>query len=126
MTLVIEILNGNGAAVAVSGGAAASSTQVDAGTLAILSEFVSTLEQALLYAPRALQYARDNNDQMRVNIATGSLSDAGVVATMFGNRDVVPSYYGRGAPTSMDAREQQRQLSDVAAQNVATQRWVFT
>lgn len=74
----------------------------------------------------SLNYARDAFDRLRVIPEGGYISDSGIVAMMWGNRDTYPTWYGRGAPTSMDAREQQRAQMKSNFNNVRMNRWTIT
>lgn len=62
----------------------------------------------------------DNLGALRVN----AMSQSQVNAAMYwGGFNVSPIYYSTGAPTSMDAREQQAIQSHINFHNVRTQRW---
>lgn len=75
-------------------------------------------------AARELLYARDAADRMRV-VVDNSGATMGYVNLRWAVDNVWQPYYSSGAPTSMDAREQQRELT---VQTFAQQRarWVFS
>lgn len=79
--------------------------------------------------PRALQYARDAGDRMRVIIdaagATQPVSGSISSRTAWANNDGYTNWYSSGAPASMDAREQQRELSMHTFMNQRA-RWTIT
>jgi hypothetical protein len=75
-----------------------------------------------LYPPRALQYARDTQDQMRVVVASGA---AMAVHQYWGNTNTWPTWYSTGSGSSMDVREEQRERSLHTFQ-VQRNRWTFT
>lgn len=74
---------------------------------------------------RALQYARALDDSMRVTVQ--SLPAVTVVGgtAYWGNTNTYPLWYSTGAPGSMDAREQQRELSDQTFR-LTRNRWTIT
>lgn len=70
---------------------------------------------------KALNLARDTVGRLRVSVDTSALLPT---HTYFGNNNAVPSYYSTGAPTSMDAREQQR-LASLQNANISRQKWTY-
>ncbi len=76
-----------------------------------------------MFPPRALQYARDNQDQMRV--AVGSMPNTTTV-TSWGAANAYPLWYASGGPAAVDARENQRELSQQTFNDVRRARWVIT
>ncbi len=79
--------------------------------------------------PRALLYARDVADRMRVVVDQSvALSVAGSVnanAILWGAANVYPAWYSTGAPNSMDQRETQREMSRQTFQ-AQRARWTIT
>ncbi len=57
---------------------------------------------------RSLQYSRDTNDRMRVSVDNSVLA---VTSPYWGFLGTYPLWYASGGPASMDAREQQKELS---------------
>lgn len=84
----------------------------------------------LLYPPRALQYARDASDQMRVNVSAalpGGAATIGYVALrMFdSNGAYAPWYASGGGVATMDQREvYEQQTREEFNQQVG--RWTFS
>lgn len=68
-------------------------------------------------------YARDAGDRLRVLIDTTSTVNVGTV--WWGNTATYPTYYGIGAPVSMDPREDMALQSRISFQQ-ARSRWVVT
>lgn len=79
---------------------------------AIADALVLSLQR--LFPMRALQYARDSSDRMRVSVDTGSITINGV---QWGTSNTGPSFYGTGSPNSMDAREQERTQTQMRFQS---------
>ncbi len=95
-------------------------------TAAQLVEVLEGLHEYLLAKDRAsnreIPYARDTNDRMHVNASTGNIT----ASTNFGNTsNAVPAWYASGGPTSMDAREIQRDMSTQTFQQRRA-RWEIT
>lgn len=83
---------------------------------------VNTDHAAEMFPQRALQYARDANDAMRVS-ATGTVATGGVQLWNYGTYAL---WYGvTGSPNSMDAREQQRE-STIQTFQGQRNRWSIT
>lgn len=85
---------------------------------------------SLIYPLRALQYARDVNDQMRVNITgnplPGGANTLGYVSLrMFDSNGAYVGWYNTGGAVSMDQREvYEQQTRQEFNQQVA--RWTFS
>ena len=83
-----------------------------------------TVEQLLDYIARfappqnAIQFARNSNDELLVGAVAGALP-----GIQWGNASAEPTYYGSGAPNSMDMREMQALESEENFNMVRTQRW---
>lgn len=91
---------------------------------------VKDAAQNMRLPPRALQYARDTVDRMRVSVDVMTALIAGTatignVALTWGLRDTYPLWYTQGAPGSMDARETQREMSLNTFQTQRS-RWTIT
>lgn len=90
--------------------------------------FLQQVEEAvakmasLLSPPRALQYARDSADRMRVSVDTGTTT---VGAVRWANYSIPAAWYGDGAPNSMDERELQREMTLQTFQGQRS-RWTIT
>ena len=80
---------------------------------------ILTLRQIL----KAVTYAKTADDQLRVTVAPGALFYS--YGTYWGWAGVNPVPYGPGAPNTLDAREQQKMLSDISFAQTR-QRWVIT
>jgi len=70
----------------------------------------------------AIPYARDESDQMRVTVASGRSM---VMYQYWAAAGTAASYYGTGAPNSMDAREQTEYQSIENFNMVRQGRWTF-
>ncbi len=85
----------------------------------------STLK-SLLHALRELVARRppalDAADRIRI---ISDANSAMYVSQYWGAFNTYPAWYGSGAPASMDAREQQEELSLVNFNQVRQQRWVL-
>lgn len=96
----------------------------DLATDSRLAELIAeVVSQTMNQAPRALQYARTPTDQMRVSVDTGTIV-ANTIQWL--NANTYNGWYATGAPNSMDAREQQREMSQQTFNQVRTDRWVIT
>lgn len=101
------------------------------GTLASLSSLVAELaalvaaidKQNDLYPPRALQFARTTDDQMRVVIGSGA-TDASAIR--WGNNNSQPTYYSTGSPNSMDSREVEETQCKANFLQTRLGRWTVT
>lgn len=83
--------------------------------------------EADLFPTRALQYARDVSDRMRVAIDVST--DIGTLARLHGlgaSGGYSTWYAQTGSPTSMDPRETQKEISVQTFNQVVAQRWVFS
>lgn len=67
-------------------------------------------ERALLFPPRALQYARDTSERMRVSVDTGAVN---VNSLLWGSANGNPNSYSTGSPNALDAREIERTQSQL-------------
>lgn len=77
------------------------------------------------FPPRALQYARDVSDQMRVVIGNEP-TIAGLRYLQMWSGSTYANWYTNGGPNSMDMRENQREMSQQTFNNVRNGRWVIT
>lgn len=78
-------------------------------------------ERTLRSLVRNLMFAKTPLDQIRVVADSGSTVVS--TATYWGNGNTYPVYHSTGAPVSMDAREQVRDVSMANFQSVRMQRW---
>lgn len=109
---------------------AASAQAATEATLAAME--ASAKRQAVLLPPRALQYARDAGDRMRVTLegspvvpGVGANVNNGAVSLFSGNSNVPTTYYGTGGPNSMDTRELHQELCMQTFQ-AKRSKWAFT
>ena len=72
----------------------------------------------------AVSFARDSGDRMVVSL--GASPTVIPTFTEWLNANVYAAMYSSGAPTSMDAREQQRVAARANVQQVRQGRWTFT
>lgn len=100
----------------------------DAGDAAMIRGLYDLIDRiAELQPPRALQYARDINDRMRVSIDAFTVN--GTVVPQFGNGSAhtPQAWYQTGSGFGADEpREHMKQRSEQTFNQVRTQRWVIT
>ena len=102
----------------------------DMATEATLASLVTALEnlhreldrQSQSVPPRALQYARDVEDRMRVRV---DATAATPVFAYWGNANTNPTWYSTGAGTSIDQRSLLQEQSVANFNQVRQQRWVI-
>jgi hypothetical protein len=97
-------------------------------TAAQLVEVLEGLHEYLLHQndmmpPRALQYSRDTNDRMYVNVASGLIDRATLDIWNSGN---YTAWYARGGPNSVDQRELLKETTMQTFNAVRNNRWVIT
>lgn len=98
-------------------------------TAAQLVEVLENLHEYLLHRdemmpPRALQYARTAQDQMRVNVDAGTLDR--VAALDMWNASNYTTWSSRGGPNSVDQRDLMRETAHQTFNAVRNNRWVIT
>ena len=76
-------------------------------------------ERTLRSLLRNLNLAKTSSDQLRVVVDSGAVN----TTVYWANANTYPSWYSTGAATSMDAREQQAELSRANFHAVRNQRW---
>lgn len=79
-------------------------------------------DEAVRFPPRALQYARDVSDQMRVIPGGGS---SGVQFLQMWNSNTYAPFNATGGPNSVDARDKIREMSQQSFRQQRA-RWVFS
>lgn len=77
-------------------------------------------ERSLRNLIRNLTLAKTASDQLRVVIDSGGQLSS---STYWANGNTYTTYYGSGSPGSMDAREQEAEMSRVNFNTIRNQRW---
>jgi hypothetical protein len=98
-------------------------------TAAQLVEVLENLHAYLLHRdemmpPRALQYARTTQDQMRMVVEAGTVDR--VAALDMWNAGNYATWNARGGPNSLDTRELAKETSYQTFQAIRNNRWVIT
>lgn len=73
---------------------------------------------------QAVNFARDSNDRLIINMATGTI--ANIDSIDWGNNNAYPTYYGTGAANSVDMRDVLRQEMRANAIQARQHRWVIS
>jgi hypothetical protein len=93
---------------------------------------VSDEDALILCPPRSLQYPRDPADRLRVVVDSLTMpalvagtANIGRTSLNWAQENAYTTYYAAGAPGSMDAREQHKELAHQSFQNECA-RWTFS